>query len=108
MSEKLTERLSKRLELAKAHGPISEGREVYIPSSDLAAAVEALTAWNTRPSVREVVDVRDALLVMSKMADGYRDTGWDTYSDGYAAGRMDGASAAKSILALLSASTVEG
>jgi hypothetical protein len=48
-TEKLAARLSERLALAKAYGPIGEGREVYIPSSDLEAAVQALTAWNTRP-----------------------------------------------------------
>jgi len=42
--------LTQRLALAEQHGPIADGREVYIRSTDLRAAVEALAS---RPAVAE-------------------------------------------------------
>lgn len=49
--------------------------------------------------LRSSAKVREALLPMSKMAEGYRDTGWNGYDDGYAAARIEAAEFARRALA---------
>lgn len=84
----LADELAQRLQLAKDHGPLSDSREVYIPSSWLPELLASLTgegepvAWPDRPALdipalqREVagIIVRDVLQEeYDDLVEGYLD-----------------------------------